>query len=551
MCGIYFRLHRDAAANFNYDEFSHLRARGPDSTNLHIEQNAIIGFHRLAINDVSDLGNQPMIQGNIYLICNGEIYNHADLRDLLNPLSFQSYSDCEVIIQGFIEWGPRIFSMLEGEFAAIIWDKKNKLLYVARDTHAVRPLYFYTSSEEIILTSELKANNTRAVQFPPNTLMTLSYSFESPDPLFNIKMDKLHPPIPRSISSSDEEPNEYHSIAKTLAFAVRRRIINSERPLACLLSGGLDSSLVSAIASRELILLGLPPQSLKTFSIGLEGSPDLFFAEKVAAHIKSTHTTIKLTETDFLDAINETIRTIESYDITTVRASVGNFLVARYIAAHTDCKVVLCGDYSDEVCGGYRYFRQAPSPEEFDSECRRLVGDIHYFDGLRADRSISGNGLEARFPFSDPEFVSAYWAIPTVERMLTPRTGIEKFPLRRAFANTGLLPAEVLWRPKEAFSDGVSAETRSWYEIIEEHIGKIIPDDEFIANKDKFTHNPPPTKEAYYYRIIFEEFYPQNESIPYFWLPRWTTAGSGTLDPSARRGRAAPSELSFAERVAP
>jgi asparagine synthase (glutamine-hydrolysing) len=260
---------------------------------------------------------------------------------------------------------------------------------------------------------------------------------------------------------------------------------------------------VCALASKYI-------QKLHTFSIGLEGSPDLVYAQKVANHIGSKHTSVIVTEDEFLSAIPDVIRIIESYDVTTVRASVGNYLIAKYIRENTDFKVVLNGDYSDEVCGGYLYFKMAPTNQEFDAECERLLSNIHYYDSLRSDRCISANGLEARCPFADREFVEYYVSMYTGVRSCDDK--IEKHALRNAFHDTDILPHDVLWRQKEAFSDGVSKSTRSWKDIIQEYLGDMT--------------------EKEYYKSIFIEHYGRHflNIIPGPWMPRFCNA----TDPSAR-----------------
>jgi asparagine synthase (glutamine-hydrolysing) len=331
----------------------------------------------------------------------------------------------------------------------------------------------------------------------------------------------------------DATTSEYHTrVRNALVDAVRKRVLNTERPIAALLSGGLDSSLVAALVQKQLKSMGKPP--LKTFSIGFKGSEDLRHARLVANHIGSDHTEVVMTAEDFFDAIPEVIQAIESFDITTVRASVGNYLVSKYIAQNTDCKVVFNGDGSDEVFGGYLYFKKAPSDEVFEYECRRLLGEIHYFDVLRSDRS---NGLEARTPFLDKQFVSVALSLPTSVRR--PREGVcEKHILRRAFEsevlNDSLLPKAVLWRRKEAFSDGVSGTgegAKSWYEECQERALAEVGDD-WVKKAARFTHLTPTTAEGYYYRFLFETYYKHGESavVPHYWMPQWTNA----TDPSAR-----------------
>jgi asparagine synthase (glutamine-hydrolysing) len=235
-----------------------------------------------------------------------------------------------------------------------------------------------------------------------------------------------------------------------------------------------------------------------------------------------------LSENDFLQAIPETIKAIESYDVTSVRASVGNYLVAKYISEHTNCKVVLNGDYSDEVTGGYIYLHSAPSLEDFDEECKQLVNNICYFDSLRSDRCLGAHGLEGRMPFSDKQFIHTYWSILPELR----KHKVEKYLLRKAFDGMNLLPDEVLWRQKEAFSDGVSNSSRSWKTIIHDHVLEQVSYREYKENNRKYTYCHPPTIEAYFYRSVYESFYRNEKVIPYFWMPKW--ADPKLLDPSAR-----------------
>jgi asparagine synthase (glutamine-hydrolysing) len=319
----------------------------------------------------------------------------------------------------------------------------------------------------------------------------------------------------------------YEKIVNTLTESVKIRL-ESERPIGCLLSGGLDSSLIAAIAAKELANNG---KQLKTFSIGMNDGTDIAYARTVASHINSDHTEFNFTPEGGLDLIDDVIKSTETYDITTIRASVGQFLIAQNIASSTDVKVILNGDGADECQMGYIYFYLYPDIVSARSERDKLVQQIHLFDGLRVDRNISYHGLEARVPFLDKEFVDLFYQIPTELLVPTP-TRMEKYLIRRAFEviMPDLLPKEVLWRKKEAFSDGISSKEKSWYLIVKEYYNQKISDDEF-KTRHKLDGIIPLCKESFYYRKKFTELYRQNHSvIPRYWLANW----SNSRDPSAR-----------------
>jgi len=300
----------------------------------------------------------------------------------------------------------------------------------------------------------------------------------------------------------------------------------TEREIGCLLSGGLDSSLICALVNKYY-----EGPKLNTFSIGLPGSIDLEYAQIVANHLGTKHHRIEVSENEFLNAIEIVIYNIESYDTTTVRASVGNYLVSKYISENSDCKVIFNGDGADECCCGYVYLKNAPTSKDLQKESEKLVEEIHYFDVLRSDRSISSNGLEARTPFLDKAFVKYYLSIPAELKMFDGVNRLEKYLLRKAFDGQGLLPDQVLWRRKCAFSDGVSAKKKSWHHIIQSFVDQKVSDEEFQRERVKIEHCTPQLKESYYYRKVFANYFRNNEQlIPHFWMPKWTN----TIDPSAR-----------------
>ena len=551
MCGIFayiYKVKSDGDHNGYYNDaliqgFNRISKRGPDNTECRLENNVFLGFHRLSINDISSAGNQPMALNDYYLICNGEIFNHEKIIQEYN-FTTNSKSDCEVILHlynylinkiGQENENPYndvmniLCNKLDGEFSFVLYDTKRNNVYVARDPYGVRPLFIgNTDNGDYVFSSELKGLNNLVKdvkQFEPGTFMIIDNNM--PQLKLEVFENRYHNiTYYNNINNIDNTntQNILTDLNSCFREAVYKRMM-SDKEICSLLSGGLDSSLVASIVSEKL-----GPHQLKTFAIGIKGSPDLKYAQMVADHIKSVHHSVELTENEFLDAIEEVIIAIESYDTTTVRASVGNYLVSKYIKENTNCKVIFNGDYADEVCGGYKYFKKTNNGNDFHNESVRLVNDIHFFDCLRSDRSISNNGLEARVPFADKDFVNFYLSINPALRMSYDK--IEKCMLRKAFEKDNLLPEEVLWRLKEAFSDGVTVDTRSWHQIIKEFVDTQITDEYFEQNKNKYTHNTPVLKESFYYREIFEKHYQgRGNVIPYFWMPKW--CGDMT-DPSAR-----------------
>jgi asparagine synthase (glutamine-hydrolysing) len=346
-----------------------------------------------------------------------------------------------------------------------------------------------------------------------------------------------------STFSSYLKPISIHeNIVYHLNNAVMKRCLATDRPIACLLSGGLDSSLIAALVNNFYSLSFDKKIKLETYSIGLADSEDLKYARIVADHLGTNHTEIIMTEDDFFKAIPYVIEAIESYDTTTVRASIGNYLIGKYISEHSEAKVIFNGDGSDELCGGYLYMHKCPNTIEFDNETKRLLNDIYMFDVLRSDKCISSHGLEPRTPFLDKSFVQYYLSIPAEERCHPMHGQCEKHLLRSSFetmyhpdSEKPFLPANILWRTKEAFSDGVSGHGRSLYHILQEKIAQIEGIEEEYSreyeSKYKYKHLPPMTLEQYYYRRLFDGFYPNNEKmVPYFWMPKYTSSN----DPSAR-----------------
>ncbi len=525
MCGIFFYQGCIDLSDKNINNaIKLLNLRGPDNNIYHpISKSKHMGFARLSINDVSSNGDQPLIKNdNYFLICNGEIYNHKELIED-NDFITQSNSDCEIIIHMYEKYGiEQTLKSLDGVFAFVLYDKILDKTYVARDPYGVRPLFIgLTENNEICICSEVKPITDfckKIVPFQIGSYLDLQEN--------TINFDYIQYHNYDFKFNNDDEATIKTNIRKLFIKAVNKRLM-SDRPIGCLLSGGLDSSLVSALVARNY-----EPYKLNTFSIGMKGSTDLYYANLAAKHIKSNHHNIELTNEDFLNAIEETIYMIESYDITTVRASVGNYLVGKYIKNTTDCKVIYNGDGSEEIMGSYLWLSNIDNEEDFYVENHKLLTEISYFDVLRSDRSISDNGLEPRVPFLDKTFVDYVMSIPAKYKMFGDGI-IEKKILREAFESMDLLPNEVLFRKKEAFSDGVSSQEKSWFTIIQEHLETQISDEEFKMQKEKYIHNTPKTKEALYYRNIFEKYFAGHSNIiPHFWMPnpKWCNVS----DPSAR-----------------
>lgn len=598
MCGIWGLI---SSGKITYDipllysKFNSIKSRGPDRSTFIQNHNYIVGFHRLSIMDPSIQGDQPFSYSyyytgtnsnkylrTIYVIVNGEIYNWKKLRsdiDVIesckkNNYQYKSNSDCEVLLPMFMRYVKNdsytqdnelfnnglcdMISRLDGEFAFAIYDVHQNLttsnvhtnLWLGRDRFGIRPLFFTQLNDNTIgFGSELKSligidESNRVEQIDPRSWYYWGGNTEQPEQLVAHK--KFYYSVANLPLVRNPDPDDVYRMCRTLLTKAVVDRLHADREIGCLLSGGLDSSLIASIASQELKKQG---KILRTFSIGMEGSPDVKYAKIVASHIGSIHTNFDVPESEWVDAIREVIRISETFDITTVRATTGQYLISKKIAETTNIKVLLIGDGSDEATGGYLYFHKAPNHMAVHFETQRLLHWIHYFDVLRADRGIASNGLEARVPFLSHDFINFYFQIDPIMRipkshtLSTGQTNVyEKYLLRKSFDDTGLLPECVLWRKKEAFSDGVSSESKSWYQIVQEIVEEKISDDQFAIltkthykNHVEFTGEDiaiPKTKEALYYHLIFDEFYPsQYHIIPYYWMPKWI---EGATDPSAR-----------------
>ena len=547
MCGIFLLLNNNnkTTDEFIQEQFNKGKNRGPEYSNLtNLTDKCSVGFHRLAINGLDEKSNQPFYIKNTMLICNGEIYNYKELYNLMK-IEPETNSDCEVIIHLYRKYGiEQTLHMLDGVFSFILYDLNlsSQQMYVARDPYGIRPLYKFADNinKTIGFASELKSlisfvnSNCVVNQFQPGSYQMIHYNIHTE--LWGLTENvRYHSTSTFSNFGVSPVVDVYKNIQFYLQNAVNKRCLATERPIACLLSGGLDSSLITALVN-EYYKRNNNGKKLETFSIGLANSEDIKYARIVADYLQTDHTEIIVTEDDFLNSIPEVIQNIESYDTTSVRACLGNYALGKYISKHSDAKVIFNGDGSDELCGGYLYMYRAPDAIEFDKESRRLLKYIHLFDVLRSDKSISSHGLEPRTPFLDKDWVQYYLSIHPSIRFHPGNMQCEKFLLRTAFSphnflNTcgePLLPDKILWRTKEAFSDGVSGHGRSLFTILQEKIVDLKMEN---VQFDKYSHLTPTTLEQYYYRTIFEERYPNVSSIvPYFWMPKYIDA----TDPSAR-----------------
>lgn len=543
MCGIVILIGSSSSQNDEAIQRSlkELSFRGPDNQQIYQYADKVtMGFARLAIMDPSSKGNQPMTHpedNNLVLICNGEIYNFRALAKKYG-YKLKSGSDCEIILHLYktyreynsLSW----IHEMDGVFAFALLDKTQRKVMIARDPFGIRPLFMGYSDDEnqLLYASELKAIQHLAKEssvkpFPPGTCSFIDIPYpsgRSTCQYFNFGTEL-------AVRTRFETEEEICSNIRDLLTAAVEKRMMSDQPIGCLLSGGLDSSLICALVKQQFQKKGLSSRSLHTFSIGMPGSPDLKYAKLVADHLGTTHHHVELSIQEFIDAIPEVIYHIESWDTTTVRASVGNYLVGKYIRANTDIKVVFNGDGSDEM-GGYLYFGNAPNLPAFHKECVRLLREIHCFDVLRSDRSVASHGLEARTPFLDKAFATYYMGVKTMYKRHW-KDRMEKYLLRKAFDKDQLLlPSEVLWRKKEAFSDGVSTETNSWHQVLQQHVERLISNSEFQMAHSLMVEPKPPTKEAYWYRTLFLRRFPgQSQVIPYYWMPRWS---GPVTDPSAR-----------------
>ena len=551
MCGIFLYYSHQPPQNFKNIEkaYDTIKPRGPENTNITFEKGCVCCFHRLAINNTSKECNQPFIYRNTHenthntyrVMCNGEIYNWKQLEKTHN-LTLTHNNDCGVIYPLFEKLNfnfSELLKHLDGEFAIVITRENQKEItdiWFATDLCSVRPLFYTIDKINKVLVISSLLNGISTLENISSVVHRVDggFTYHFKNESFSIKKQLYSDVLGLTrdyyiVQNIDTKTAEeyFEEIVTKLTSAVYKRICddNKSRRLGCLLSGGLDSSLVAAIAAKFLSSQG---RKLDTFSIGMKGSTDLAYAKKVADYIQSNHTEIIFTAEEGIACIPNVIKTTETYDITTIRASVGQYLLSKWISENTDIKIVLNGDGADECMMGYLYFYKAPSDLDAQMDSVNLVKQIHYFDGLRVDRNISYHGLEARVPYLDKDFVNFFLNEVPAKYKVPVAFNCEKYMIRKAFEKYNLLPAEVLWRRKEAFSDGVSSKEKSWFQILVDRFNETdIPD------KIDRESNAPYTKESCYYRMLFENTFKQRNDnvIPRLWLPSWTNE----KDPSARK----------------
>lgn len=533
MCGIFAcsNSHSDELKNPKSLDFDKIKHRGPEKSNFLTIDNVKLGFHRLAINDLSDTGMQPFHLNGMWLICNGEVFNHKELERKYN-FKMQSRSDCEVILHlyNYFKEEPNVIELLinelDAEFVFVIYDSFSKKMYAARDQYGIRPLFYGFKEQEFFFASEMKALSflPHVDPFPPATYAVVTNDIILKK-YYEISLEKLYPQPSTEII--------HKTIKNLLTESVNVRIM-SDKPVGAFLSGGVDSSLICALLIKQI-------PDLHCFTIGLDdNSVDILAAKKVAKHIgikEGHHRCIYFTVEEGFAALKDVIYHLESWDTTTNRASVPQYLLAKYIKENTDIKVLYSGEFADETFASYQYFKLAPTVKDLELDTKRLLEEIYLYDGLRVDRTVSAFGLECRIPFGNKKLIDYIFSL-TPELRICSETIIEKKLLRDSFKSAlfhdtishEILPQDILYRRKDAFSDAVSSKTKSWYKSLQELIEPLISNEELSTAYIKYPDNTPKTKEALYYRNIFAELFPNRCCvIPHLWLPKWVD----TNDPSA------------------
>ena len=516
MCSIMGYCSRSAAFDAFKKGFDKTISRGPDDSRIVDTGDGFLGFHRLAIMGLTPSGMQPFKLGKSYVVCNGEIYGFEKLKkELSAKYTFESNSDCEILLPLYKESGTEMFSMLDAEFACIIYDGEAGEYIAARDPIGIRPLYYgYDKDGAIIFASEAKnlvELTDKIMPFPPG------HYYKGGQFICYCDIAKV------DTVCHDDLETVCRNIQDKLVAGVEKRLV-ADAKVGFLLSGGLDSSLVCAIAAKK------SKEPIKTFAIGMsEDAIDLKYAKQVAEYIGSEHKEVYMTPDEVLASLETVVQLLGTYDITTIRASMGMYLVCKAIHEQTDIRVLLTGEISDELFG-YKYTDFAPDATAFQEEAQKRIRELHMYDVLRADRCISVNSLEARVPFGDIDFVKYVMSIEPELKLN--KYGKGKYLLRHAFEEGDYLPEEILWREKAAFSDAVG---HSMVDYLKEYAEKTYSDEEFENLRMKYAYARPFTKESLLYREIFERYYPsQAEMVVDFWMPNKEWEGCDVNDPSAR-----------------
>ena len=518
MCGIFLFFNKsgslsDQLYNTVLKNFSLISKRGPDMYSLKTVFTSnggycIIGFQRLSINDLTDKGLQPFYLQNTYTMCNGEIYNYHSLKNEYEDFKPNGNSDCEILPFLFSKYSfEEALNKLDAVFSISHLNLSSNTLYMARDRFGVKPLFYAENENYFCMASEAKSlvglfDDIKELQ--PGSY--LSYSLNNYDKSFHI-----YTSIPQEIDYSRSYDTCVENIHDLLVKGVQKRL-SSDRDIGCLLSGGLDSSIIASILSKELKKSG---KSLHTFSIGFPDSTDIVYARQVANYIGSEHHEYIIQYNEAITYIEDVIKTIETYDTTTIRASTPMYLLCKWINENFSHKVIFSGEGSDELLCGYLYFHKAPNANEAHNDSLRLLNELYKYDVLRADRCTAGNSLEFREPFLDKNLIDFVTTMNPEYKI--PRNGYEKEILRKAFSHN-YLPDNVLWRRKAAFSDAVSSSEKPWYKWIQE----------YVSDKELYDYGG--TSESNYYKSLFyKNFIGYNLELP-LWLPKWSDVGN---EPSA------------------
>lgn len=515
MCSIMGYCDSCAALDSFKEGFDKTISRGPDDSRIIDTGKGLLGFHRLSIMGLTPDGMQPFELDGSFVVCNGEIYGYEKIKEkLAKKYTFKSGSDCEILLPMYREYGTDMFAMLDAEYALIIFDGDTGSYIAARDPIGIRPLYYgYDKKGAILFASEAKnlvSICDHVMPFPPGHYYKDGKFVRYCD-ITEVK-EICHDSLETVCSKIHDK----------LVAGVEKRLV-ADAKVGFLLSGGLDSSLVCAIAAKK------SDKPIRTFAIGMnEDAIDLKYAKQVADYIGSDHTEVIMTKEQVLSELEHVIELLGTYDITTIRASMGMYLLCKWIHENTDIRVLLTGEISDELFG-YKYTDFAPSAEEFQKESQKRVRELHMYDVLRADRCISVNSLEARVPFGDLDFVKYVMSVDPAKKMNVYGKG--KYLLRHAFEGD-YLPHDILYREKAAFSDAVG---HSMVDHLKEYAESYYTDEEFEEKKAKYTHAAPFTKESLLYREIFEKYYPgQSDMVVDFWMPNKSWEGCDVNDPSAR-----------------